>query len=158
MFATEHERKRGTRPGLVVTDVASVMYGCQVGAMLSCHVSRVTRLSRSSWRDCRHQTEICTAVTSPSLQQRQIIRKWENDTMLEGGKWHESEHDDSFTFHWLFQLDSLYVLMSPCYADCIKYRRHCWAIFSLIHVSLMSDVTTGHMLQRCRLQTRIKTR
>ena len=62
MFATEHERERGPRPGLVVTDVASVMYGCQVSAMLSCHVSRVTQLVtglQTPDRDlhCRHRAQ-----------------------------------------------------------------------------------------------------
>ena len=34
--------------------------------------------------------------------------------MVGGGKCHDMENDDSFTFHWLFQLVSLPVLMCPC--------------------------------------------
>ena len=154
MFATEtwERRERGPRPRLVVTDVASVMYGCQVGAMLSRHVSRVTRLSRSSWRDCRHQTEICITPPSPalpSLQRGQIITKWH--AAMVGG-----ENDMTWKMAIISLLTTILSkkLLSIFMCLCLYFLPRLFLAqgdtepcFSLIHVSLMSP---AHMLQCCR--------
>ena len=134
--------------------------GCDaVMSRVTCHeaVTQLVTGLQTPDRDLhrRHQSQSAAAANNQKMTR----------AMVGGGKRHDMENGDSFTFHWLL-FNFAAQLMCPCphvlQTVLSTGDTEPFLAFSLIHVSVMSlatccsaaDTRTSH----CRLQTRIKTR